>query len=59
MEEDMEVPIFARKRDVALYLFFAFMFLMLGLMMLPFYLTSKLWNYIKEKGRWCAKKLNL
>ena len=57
--EEMEVPIFTKKWEVALYLLFALGIVILGLLYLPFYLSSKLWNYIKEKGRWCAKKLNL
>jgi len=50
--EEMEVPIFTKKWEVALYLLFALGILILGLMYLPFYLSSKLWNYLKSLKAW-------
>lgn len=46
--EEMEVPIFTKKWEVALYLLFALGILILGLLYLPFYLLDKLWKYIND-----------
>ena len=48
----MEVPVFSKWWEVALYLLFALGILILGLMYLPFYLSSKLWNYLKSLKAW-------